>query len=374
MALAPRPEARPLVVITHDDPATADGLRHAVEAAGWRAAVAQPGPAGLAAVFATRPTVALVGCALLDEVPPGSDVPLLAVGDDTSSADQRAARDAGARGLVTWPDGVADLAAELAKAATGEAAVGEARSPVVAVRGVQGGAGTTTLAAHLAGAWARWGPAPVLLADLAGGLAFRLDLVAGAWTWADVAEVATNLDGRSLANALSQPWPDLSVLPLAGLTDGAPVIPPEPAVVRAALEAGRSVHRVVILDLPAGGGEAVDDAMSHADLLLAVSRSESAGIRGLQAMFEMWQAFDRDPTTAGAVVTGMRARAPLAGREVRAALGDRLWSMVPAAAPELTAAAEDGVLLLDRPDLPAIQAMLTLANRLVPFTATAVTR
>jgi hypothetical protein len=176
-----------------------------VEAAGWWAAVAQPGSAGLVAVFATRSAVALVGCALLDEVPSGSDVPLLAVGDDTSFADQRAARDAGARGLVTWPDGVADLAAELAKAATGEAAVGEARSPVVAVRGVQGGAGTTTLAAHLAGAWARWGPAPALLADLAGGLAFRLDLVAGAWTWADVAEAATNLDGRSLANALSQP-------------------------------------------------------------------------------------------------------------------------------------------------------------------------
>jgi CheY-like chemotaxis protein len=140
MALAPGPEAPPLVVIVHHDPATADGLRHAVEAVGWRAAVAQPGPAGLAAVFATRPAVALVGCALLDELPPGLDVPLLAVGDDTSSADQRAARDAGARSLVTWPDGVADLAVELAKAATGEAAVGEARSPVVAVRGVQGGA------------------------------------------------------------------------------------------------------------------------------------------------------------------------------------------------------------------------------------------
>jgi hypothetical protein len=131
---------------------------------------------------------------------------------------------------------------------------------------------------------------------------------------------------------------------------------------------------VVVLDLPAGGGEAVDDAMRHADLLLAVSRSESAGVRGLQAMFEMWQALDGDPDFAGAVVTGARPRAPLSGREVRAALGDRLWSMVPAAGPELTTAAEDGVLLLDRPDLPAIQAILTLANRLVPFTATAVSR
>ena len=31
--------------------------------------------------------------------------------------------------------------------------------------------------------------------------------------------------------------------------------------------------------------------------------------------------------------------------------------------------AEDGVLLLDRHDLPVVQAMVTLANRVVPFTA-----
>jgi hypothetical protein len=41
MALAPPGhDAPPLVVIAHEDPATADGLRHAVEAAGWWAAVA----------------------------------------------------------------------------------------------------------------------------------------------------------------------------------------------------------------------------------------------------------------------------------------------------------------------------------------------
>jgi hypothetical protein len=68
------------------------------------------------------------------------------------------------------------------------------------------------------------------------------------------------------------------------------------------------------------------------------------------------------------VVTGVRPQAPLAPREVRAALRDRLWGLVPAAA-ELAAAAEDGVLLLDRHDLPAVQAMVTLANRVVPFAA-----
>jgi hypothetical protein len=63
------------------------------------------------------------------------------------------------------------------------------------------------------------------------------------------------------------------------------------------------------------------------------------------------------------------APGPARPREVRATLGDRLWALVPAAAAELAAAAEDGVLLLDRHDLPAVQAMVTLANRVVPFAA-----
>ena len=54
---------------------------------------------------------------------------------------------------------------------------------------------------------------------------------------------------------------------------------------------------------------------------------------------------------------------------VRAVLGDRLWGLVPDAAAELAGAAEDGVLLLDRHDLSAVQAMVTLANRVVPFAA-----
>jgi hypothetical protein len=109
MPLAPRPDGPPLLVVAHDDPGTADALRHAVERAGWRVAVAEPGAAGLAAALATRPAVALVGCATLGELPPGCGVPVLGVGDDTRPADLDAVAAAGAVGLVTWPDGAADL-------------------------------------------------------------------------------------------------------------------------------------------------------------------------------------------------------------------------------------------------------------------------
>jgi MinD-like ATPase involved in chromosome partitioning or flagellar assembly len=425
VALAPVPSMPPLVLIAHDDPGTADALRHAVEGAtGWQVLMADPSHVGLTAALASGPSVALIGCAALANLPGGCRTPLVAIGDDDRPADVRAALDAGARSLLAWPDGVADLPGELARlAALDQPGAAEGLSGlVVAARGVQGGAGTTTVAVHLAAAWARWGPAPVLLLDLAGGLAFRLDLVA-APTWSTLAPAvgldpggpgagaqdmgapdlgvlevdtlgagvvdaagldsgapsagdldAPMLDGRSLdagtlLETLAQPWAGLSVLPLAGPADGVPDPPPEPWLVQNVLEVAQTTYRVVVVDLPATDGPLVRTALSQADALIAVGRCETAGVRGLQAALGTWAAAGRDPDTAGAVVTGVRPQAPLAPREVRAALADRLWGLIPSAAPELAAAAEDGILLLDRHDLPAVQAMLTLANRVVPFAA-----
>jgi pilus assembly protein CpaE len=369
VALDTARDLSPLVVIAHEDPGTADSLRHAVETvAGWRTVVAEPDPAGLGAALASAPAVALVGCGLLADVPAACGVPLLAIGDDSRPADLRAALTAGARGLLAWPDGAADLPAELARVATvtGPRHV-DAPTLVIAVRGVHGGAGATTLATHLAGAWSRWGPRPVLLADLSGGLAFRLDLPPGVRTWSSLVPTAAALDGLTLFQALNEPMPGLSVLPLIGLADGLPEPLPDPWVVETVVEAARSGYRLVVIDLPARGAADVDAVLAQADVLLAVGRSETAAVRALQSELDAWVAAGHDRQTGGAVVTGARARTPLATRDVRSVLGDRLWALVPAAPAELAGAAEDGMVLLDRQDLPAVQAMVTLANRVVPF-------
>ncbi|HZD37091.1 MAG TPA: cellulose synthase operon protein YhjQ/BcsQ [Actinomycetes bacterium] len=360
----------PSVVVAHDDPGTADSLRHAVESlVGWLVVVAEPGPAGLGAALASGPVAALVGCDLLGDLPPGCRVPVLAIGDDTRPADLRSALSAGARGLLAWPDGAADLPGELARVAAlaRPRPVDEVPTLLIAVRGVQGGAGATTLATHLASAWSRWGPRPVLLADLSGGLAFRLDLPPGVCTWASLGPTATELDGLSLFQTLAEPWPGLSVLPLAGLPDGAAEPAPDPWVVDAVLDAGRLAYRLLVVDLPVRNGPDVEAVLAQADVLLAVGRSETAGVRALQSVLDAWEAAGHDRQAGGAVVTGVRARAALAAREVRSALEDRLWALIPAATAELSAAAEDGMVLLDRPDVPAIQAMVTLANRVAPF-------
>jgi hypothetical protein len=191
------------------------------------------------------------------------------------------------------------------------------------------------------------------------------ELVVGAATTA----AGGGLDAANLAGTLAEPWAGLSVLPLAGLADGAADPRPEPWAVRHVLEVARSAYQVILFDLPATDEPSVAVALSQADALVVVGRCETAGVCGLQAALDAWAASGRDPDTAGAVVTGVRPRAPLAPREVRAALGDRLWGLIPAAPAELAAAAEDGTLLLDRHDLSAVQAMVTLANRVVPFAA-----
>lgn len=369
MALDTTFDDAPLIVVAHEDPGTADSLRHAVETlAGWRTVVAEPDPASLGAALAGGPAAALVSCQLLAEVPLGSGVPLLAIGDEHRPADLRAALASGARGLLAWPDGVGDLAGELARVtAPTQPEPIEAPSLVIAVRGVHGGAGATTIAAHLAGAWSRWGPSPVLLADLSGGLAFRLDLAPGVRTWSSLAPTAAGLDGPTLLQALNEPMAGLSALPLTGLVDGVPEPPPDRWVVEAVLEAARSVYPLVVVDLPARGGPELDAVLDRADVLLAVGRSETGAVRALWSELDAWTGRGHDHQSGGAVVTGAGARAPLATRDVRTALEDRLWALIPSAPAELAAAAEDGTLLLDRQDLAAVHAMITLANRVVPF-------
>src|SRR4029453_10159796 len=118
VALAPVPSVPPVVVIAHDDPGTADSLRHAVESAvGWQVLMADPSPAGLTAALTSGPSVALGGCAALATTPPGCRPPPTPPGDDARPADARAALAPGAPTLLSWPDGVADLPGELARLA-----------------------------------------------------------------------------------------------------------------------------------------------------------------------------------------------------------------------------------------------------------------
>lgn len=61
----------------------------------------------------------------------------------------------------------------------------------------------------------------------------------------------------------------------------------------------------------------MDTALALADLLLTVGRCHSAGVRGARAALHLWTAAGRNAMAAGAVITGVRSRAP--GAQPRAA-------------------------------------------------------
>ena len=356
----------PLALVAHDDPGIAEALRHAVTSCGWRAAVAEPRPHGLAATLALGPAVAVVGCGLLGGLPGSNLTPVLAIGDDNRPGDLRAAVASGARGILAWPDGAADLPSELHRlSAPARPPRPPAGGTVVAVTGVQGGAGATTLAAHLAGTWARWGHPPVLLADLAGGLGFRLDLDAAAPGWPVAAAMAEGPGAALTAGVLAEPWPGLMVVPLPA-APGLDAVP-DPTTIADVLSMGRQSCGVVVVDVPLRADPAIHAVLSAADVMLAVSRPDSAGLRGLEDAAELWDAAGNEAASCGLVVMGAAPNAALATRVFRSSLGTRLWSVVDAAPAEFGAAAEDGALLLDRTDMAAVQAILTLASRTIPL-------
>jgi len=212
----------------------------------------------------------------------------------------------------------------------------------------------------------------VLLADLAGGLGFRLDLDAAAPGWPVAAAMAEGPGAALTAGVLAEPWPGLMVVPLPA-APGLDAVP-DPTTIADVLSMGRQSCGVVVVDVPLRADPAIHAVLSAADVMLAVSRPDSAGLRGLEDAAELWDAAGNETASCGLVVMGAAPNAALATRVFRSSLGTRLWSVVDAAPAEFGAAAEDGALLLDRTDMAAVQAILTLASRTIPLAHPVATR
>jgi hypothetical protein len=132
------------------------------------------------------------------------------------------------------------------------------------------------------------------------------------------------------------------------------------------LAAGRLAWPLVVVDLPRRVDRRWTLRSRRRRCCWRWAAARAPGLRRVRAALDGWETAGRDRWSAGAVVSGAQSRASLSPREARATLVERLWALIPADTVEL-AAAEDGVLLLDRPDLSAVHAMLALANRIVPF-------
>lgn len=141
-----------------------------------------------------------------------------------------------------------------------------AAGPLVAVCGLHGGAGTTTIAALLATrAAARTEPGGVLLADSdpsAGGLALHLGL-ASAYNLAELA--ALRSAGRPLEHA---PFADLPAGVRLCAAAPAPRATPTPGAVGAVLAEARSAHALTVLDAGPLSSVHAQGVLEHADVVV----------------------------------------------------------------------------------------------------------
>lgn len=250
---------------------------------------------------AGRPAAVVIdGAALADGARPlpGPSVPLLVVmdGPDVPVAAWKRALDAGARAVITLPDGSEELLSLLAELARPRTA-----STLVAVTGGCGGAGASSFAARLAAAARPRGPVVLVDADpLGGGLDLLVEGVGSAGIgWADAAGLGPD-DGEALREGL--PRVDEVSLLVAQDHGG-----PDAASLSKVLSALAPLGGTVIVDLASA---LVPAAAEHADRLLLVVPTSDHAVRAAARRLRSWPQLDA-PTQVVA-----RRRGPLPPPEV----------------------------------------------------------
>ena len=415
MALEPAPSTPPLVVIAHDDPGTADSLRHAVEAAtGWQVVMADPSPAGLAAALAGGVSVALIGCGALVNLP---------VDCRTRSSPSATTSARPTSEPPSPPAPVACSAGRTGPPTSSESSNGS-RSPVSQLpppdtppsSSPPGASRAAPAPPRSRSTWPRRGPAgdpprsfswtsPEALPSASTSAPSRPGPTSSRWSahrssmttrstrWRTSRRSGPAIRGRGRP---PNRWCGSAMRrrrqPLDGWTR-----PPSSAPWRSrgrdcSCCRSRDWPTVSQSHHPSKGGSArargrQDDLPRgrHRPARHRWAPDRSRPLTGRHAGRGRPLRDRRRPRAPGGHRRLDRVRprprhrgcrrhrrpapGPLAPREVRAALRDRLWSLIPTAAAELAAAAEDGTLLLDRHDLSAVQAMVTLANRVIPFAA-----
>lgn len=252
------------------------------------------------------PGGAAVRCLVIDDVALGGDavpvvpgrLPLLVVTSQTEvpRALWERALAAGARAVLTLPDGSEELLSQLTELARPRAA-----STVIAVAGGCGGAGASSFAARLAAAARPAGPVVLIDADPLGG---GLDLLvegtdADGISWEDATGLGPD-DGVALRDGLPR-------IDEIGLLGSRAQLGPEPPALSRVLSALTPLGGTVVVDL---ADALVPVAAEHADHLLLVVPASDHAVRAAARRLRTW----RLPDAITQVV--VRRRGPLAPAEV----------------------------------------------------------
>lgn len=274
---------------------------------------------------------------------------LVVVAPALTPALYRGLADDGARDVVLRDGPLSELTEAVYRQATrpgGVSAADERRHPavspeavgnlVVTVFSLRGGSGKTTLSIELAAAFGRRFSGPAALLDMALGLG-QAGVALGlrpARPLGDLLTDGASLDGETLRTYLSPHASSLEVLCAPDTPEVAEYV--RQSHVSSIVRASRTAFRATVLDTSSALGEADFAAAQEADSVLLVLGPDLPSAGAARMALNLFDRFDIARGKVGLVLNRWRGFAPRP-RDVEAALGIPVWSVIPEDSACLTA-------------------------------------
>jgi Flp pilus assembly CpaE family ATPase len=242
------------------------------------------------------PDVTLVCPAMVNEMRHPSVAPtgnLMVVAEEMTVPILKAAIDAGARGVFSWPEERAELVEEISHLVARSSEVKEVRARVIAVCGARGGGGATFVATHLAAGLADRGRRCVLV-DLDSGFAdvtIALGIDPKSRTIADLVPVLDELGPDHLQEALQSHPRGFSVLPAPSDPTSDGELPP--GLYRATIALLAGAFEVVVVHLPRALDETFRAVVRLADDVLVVLAPDLFSLHAARRVSQALRAIGR---------------------------------------------------------------------------------
>jgi CheY-like chemotaxis protein len=379
------------ILVIDDDRSLLRMITIMLEKAGHEPLLATHGHQGIELARSERPDMAIVDvmmpeisgydvCRRLREDPRTANIPLLILTARAQPMDQQMAIDAGADDFVTKPVTLDDLIYHvdrlLASGAAGRPAppapteapseAGEPLNvvfvdlPVVAVMGLRGGVGATTIAINLGLGMMQHGRSCLVdLSTTSGQVAAQLRMLPPAATWLNLANLGTQPSPHQIGASLMRHHSEVYVM-------AAPTKPTQARLSGDTLHYIYSVlaegfRRVTVALPPSFNSMSVATLKLASQVVLVVGNDPI----GLETAGETLRAVDELGLPGGRHVVLNHARpGGLTRQQVAEALGYPLAAEIPYEEAQTQAAAQGSPLVMSQPNSPFSQTILQLARSL----------